>query len=139
MVPVSILIDLIEDAERQFGQVLGGWHAVEDDRFVIGNSPQKLDNRRIAGIDEKRVVPTIDKMLPRQGFYLRKIHDHAVGGIAGFIDDVARQRDFDGIAMPVQMAALTLMIGDSMACIELESAGNTHGETREKFGARLYH
>ena len=51
----------------------------------------------------------------------------ANGGVAGLVDDGARQGDLDHVAVPVQVAALAAVIGDAVARVEFEAAGNQHG------------
>ena len=72
------------------------------------------------------MIPFVDQILIGEILDLGKIHHHAVGGIANLVDDAARQGDFNRIAMPVQMAALAVMVGDAVPGIELEAAGYQH-------------
>jgi hypothetical protein len=39
----------------------------------------------------------------------------------------ARQGDLDHVAVPVQVAALAAVVGDAVAGVEFEAAGNQHG------------
>jgi hypothetical protein len=57
---------------------------------------------------------------------LRKIHHHAIGGITCLVDHIARERDFDGVAVAMQVAALTFMVRDAVASIEFKTAGDQH-------------
>jgi hypothetical protein len=61
-----------------------------------------------------------------QRFYIRKIHDHAIGGIAVSPDDLTSERNFNRISMPVQMATLAFVIRYTVTSVELEAAGNKH-------------
>ena len=126
VIAVGVAIHAVEKFERQFRQVLGSWHAIENDRLVIGNAAQEFDNAQIASVDEKRVIPTIDEMLPGQRLDLREIHDHAIGRVAVLADDISRQSNLDSITMTVQMAALAFVVRNPVTGIELEAAGNAH-------------
>ena len=39
-------------------------------------------------------------------------------------DDRAHERDFERVAVPVQVAALAFVVGDAVTCIEFKLAGN---------------
>ena len=54
------------------------------------------------------------------GLDVGEVHDHAVVGTAFGGDDVAGQRDFQRIAVAVQVAALALVVGDAVAGVELQ-------------------
>lgn len=137
-VAIGIAINGIKPVEGDARQIFRRWHAVENDRLVIGQGVQESHNRGIAGIGEKSVVPFIDKVRLGQCLDLREIHHHAVGGIARFVDDLAGQGDFDDVAVTVQMAALTFMVGDAVTGIELEAARDQHGNSGTLAGRRLY-
>ncbi|GAB1393135.1 hypothetical protein MASR1M60_12980 [Rhodocyclaceae bacterium] len=72
------------------------------------------------------MVPYLDNMAHRDLLDLGEVHHHAVVGLTGGFDDLSGKRDFQRIPMPVQVAALALMVGDAMAGVELEAAGNLH-------------
>jgi hypothetical protein len=77
-------------------------------------------------MDEEGVIPQVDQMLNGQRLDLGKIHDHPVGAIAVLTDDLAAERDFDGIAMAMQMAALALVVRNTMTGIKLKAARDQH-------------
>ena len=61
------------------------------------------------------------------GLDFGKVHHHAVIGPSGGIDHAAAEGDFERVAVPVQVAALALVVGDAVAGIEFEAAGYAHG------------
>jgi hypothetical protein len=63
---------------------------------------------------------------------LREIHHHSVGRVTVVADDIAGQGDLDRIAVPVQVTTLTLVVGNAMAGVELEAAGDEHRADTEK-------
>ena len=85
---------------------------------------QEIHHRPVAGIDEEGVIPHIHHMGLGQGLDVGKIHHHAVGRVPILVDDAAGEGDFQHVAVPVQMAALTAVIGNAMAGIEFQAAGN---------------
>lgn len=103
VIAVSVAIDGVEALEGDASQVLGGRDAVENNRLVLGQGVQELDNRGIAGKSEKGMIPGVDQVGLGEILDLREIHHHAVGGVAGLVDDAAGKGDFDDVAMPVQM------------------------------------
>jgi hypothetical protein len=66
-------------------------------------------------------------MLFGDGLDFGKVHHHAVIRPSGRIDDAAAERNFKGVAVAVQVAALALVIGNPVARIEFEAAGYAHG------------
>ncbi len=129
MVAVGILIDRIEAVKSDADEVFGGRYAVENDGLVAGQAGEKVDNRLVAGIGEEGVVPFIDQVGLGQILDLREVHHHPVGGIPRLVDDPARERDFDGVTMPVQVTALAFVIRDAVSGIEFEAARDEHGNT----------
>lgn len=85
------------------------------------------------------MIPDINYMLLGQCFNLGEIHHHAIGSISILLDDIAGQGNFQRIAVPMQMPALTLVIGNTMTCVKLQAAGDEHGESRVKIREGLYH
>ena len=130
MVAIGIAVNRVKDTEGSRRQILGGRHAIEHYGAVVGHRLQEAEHSRIACIDKESMVPDIDHVLLGQRFHLGKIHDHAVGSIAILANDVPGKSNFDRIAMPVQVPALALVIGDAVTGIELEAAGDEHGENR---------
>ncbi len=120
-------------------QVLGRGDAVEYDRLVAGEGREEIDHRSIASIDQKSMVPGVDKHPADNLLDQREIHHHTVGRIPGLVDHFAGQRNLERIAVAVQMTALALMIRNTVARIKLEAAGNLHGKDRDKNGVGLYH
>ena len=134
MIAVGVVIDGVEDAESFPGQVFGGRNAVENDGLVVGQAVEEIEYRGIARIDQEGVIPARNDVLLRQCLDVAKIHHHAVGLIAGAFDDVSGKRHLEGVAMAVQVAALTLMVGDAMSGIEFEAAGDEHAESLKQAG-----
>ena len=134
MISVGIPIRGVECTERLFGQILGRWNAIQDDRLVPCNGREEVDNLRVALINQEGVIPAIDQMALGQGLDLKKIHDHPVSGIAGLSDDVAGKRYLKHVAMPVQMPTLTTVIGNTMPGIKFQAAGDKHVELYEFCG-----
>jgi wyosine [tRNA(Phe)-imidazoG37] synthetase (radical SAM superfamily) len=127
MVSVGIAVARVEQFEGYSREIFGGRHAVEHDGLVAGHRGEKIGDLRVAAIDEERVIPGFDHMAHGDGLDLRKVHHHAVVRLAGGFDDIADQSNFDGITMPVQVAALALVVGDAMPGVELEAARDLHG------------
>ena len=117
MVAVSVLILIFEDFKRFRRHILCGWHTRENHGFVIWQCVQKIQHFHIFCIHQKRVIPHIHHAFARDAFDIRKIHHHAIFG--GFLrDNVARKRDFKGVAVAMQIAALAFVMGDAMTSIE---------------------
>nr|GEU28565.1 hypothetical protein [Tanacetum cinerariifolium] len=114
----------LEDAERHVRQVFHGGNAVDDHRLVVGQAGQELAHGRILLVHDECVVPHVDQVFLGQRLDVRKVHDHAVVGIAFGGDDLARQRDFQRVTVAVQVAALAFMVGNAVAGVELQLAGN---------------
>ena len=55
---------------------------------------------------------------------MAEIHDHAIVGTAFDFNHRAHQSDFERIAMAVQVAALALVVGDPVAGVEFQFAGD---------------
>ena len=127
MVSVNIPVDAIENGKGALGKVLGGGDTVEQHGLMFRECLQKVDDRRIPAIDDKRVVPQVDKVLLCQRLDFGKIHHHAVCRIARLRDDVSGKRDFNRITMAVQVSALAFVVRDAMTGIKFEAAGDKHG------------
>ena len=128
-VTVSVAINPIENREGLLGEVFSGRDTFQYHRFVLGQCLQKLYNRRVAGIDEEGVIPQVDQMLLGQRLDLGEIHDHSVGCVTVLADDVAGKRNFQRVAMAVQMAALTFVVWNAVAGIKLKAASDKHRKT----------
>ena len=115
-----------QNAKGDRGQILGRWHDIKDHGFVIGNRREHLAHGRIAGIDQKRVIPQVNDFTQGNRFDVTEIHDHAVGRIASTLDDLARQGDFEGVTVPVHVTALAAVIGDAVAGVKFQPASNAH-------------
>ena len=83
------------------------------------------------------MIPLIDQRFIGDGFDLGKIHHHALLRHALSADNLPGKSDFDRIAMAVQMPALAVVIGDAVAGIELQPAGNQHVKARSRNEAEL--
>lgn len=119
-------VNRFEHAKSLLGHIFSGRHPVENDRFVLWQALQKFDDDAILFSDDKSVIPQIDQMPFGQRFDFRKIHHHAVVGIAGIVVNGSGQGDLHGVAMAMQIAALTLMVGDTVSGVEFQTAGNVH-------------
>jgi wyosine [tRNA(Phe)-imidazoG37] synthetase (radical SAM superfamily) len=127
VVSVVVAVERGEDLEGQPREVFGGRHAVEYHRLVAGHGGEEVRDLRVAAIDEEGMIPGFHDMAHGDLLDLGKVHHHAVVGPAGGFDDLAGEGDFQRVAVPVQVAALALVIGNAMAGIELEAAGDLHG------------
>lgn len=126
VVAVAVAIERIEDGESNAGKVLGSRYGVEDHRFVAGQGGQEARDGLVVAPDEECMVPDVDHVALGDGLDLGEVHHHAVVGTAGAVDDPADERDFQRVAVPVQMPALALVIGNPVACIELKAACDAH-------------
>src|SRR5437899_7025369 len=125
---IAVLIRCLQDIECGFRQIFDGWDAVDDNGFMARNAVQELQHLAVLFIYQEGVIPDIDQMLLGQCLDVGKIHDHAVVGAALLADHCAKQGDFERIAMTVQVAALALVVGNPVAGVEFEFAGNgQHG------------
>lgn len=127
IVAVGVLIGTIKNPERFFSKIFRSWNAWEDDGFVVWKAVQELHNRGVARKNKKGMIPDVNQVFICQRLDLREVHHHAIRRVAGLKNDVAGEGDLDCIAMTVQMAALAPVVGDSMACVKFEAAGDLHG------------
>ena len=123
---------MVENGKSSFGQIFCRWNTFENDGFVAGQRFQEFDDGRIAGINEKSMIPVVDQMPFCQRLDVGKIHHHTVGCFAVMADDVAGQGDFENVTMTVKMTAMAFMIGDTVAGVKLQAASDEHGEIRRK-------
>lgn len=126
VVAVNVAVSGIKNLKSGLCQIFCRWHTIKQYRLVAGQGDKEINNRLVAAERQKSVIPGIDQMRLGNFLDLRKIHHHAVGGIAGLVDDVAGKGDFDGVAVPVQVPALALVVRDAVAGIEFKAAGDKH-------------
>lgn len=124
---VAIAIVLVEQLVCRLRQVLGGGRRIEQHGLVAGDAAEEGDHGGILPPGEKGMVPGLDHVLLRDGLDRGKIHHHALVGGAGGGDHRAAQGDFDGVAVPVQVTALAAVVGDAVAGVEFQPAGDAHG------------
>jgi wyosine [tRNA(Phe)-imidazoG37] synthetase (radical SAM superfamily) len=134
VVAVTVLVKRIENRKRHAGKILGGGNAIELHGLVTRNAGKKIGNLTVVVPNQKCVVPQVDHMSLGDRLDFGKIHHHAVVRPIMGIDDSADECDFQCIAVPVQVPALALVIGDSMAGVEFEAAGNAHGRSHPVCG-----
>lgn len=127
MVAVGVVIHPIKQGKCRGGQVFGGGHYVEHHGLVSRQAFEETQQGSVAAPDEESVIPGVDQVLPGQGLDVGKVHHHSVQGRPCLANDIAQQRDLDGVAMAVQMAALALVVGNAVTGIEFEAAGDAHG------------
>ena len=88
---VGVAVAPRRECRRRCGQVFGGGHAVEGTTVLwLGQGGEEVHHRPVAGIGRESVVPEVDDVFLGQLLDLGKIHDHAVGGVAGLVDDPRR-------------------------------------------------
>src|SRR5450830_1226495 len=108
-----------QDVEGDPGQVFHGGNAVDHHRLVPGQGGQEGAHGLVLVVDDEGVVPDVDQVLLGQGLDVGKAFE---------VDHGARQGNFQGVAVAVQVAALALVVGNTVAGIEFELAGNgQHG------------
>lgn len=127
MIAKGILINRVKQFEGDARKIFGGRHAVEHDGLVAGQAGEKTGDGRVATPDEKGVIPGFDDMLHGNRFDFGKVHHHAVVRLARRFDHFAGEGDLDGVAVPVQVAALALVVGDAVAGVKFKAARNLHG------------
>ena len=137
MIPVGVAINRIKACKGLRREVFCGRDAVENDRLVIGECREEVDDLCIARINKEGVIPQVDEVLLGERFDFGEVHDHAVGRIAGARDDFAGKRDFERIAVPVQVTALALVIRDAVTGVELEAAGDEHRKNSQRWTAAI--
>ena len=133
VVSVGVAIASVEQIKSNPGQVFGRRHCGQNDGLVVGDCLEKLANRPVVLVHQKCVVPSINDMLFCQRLDLGEVHDHAIGSVMGPCDDVARERYLNRVTMPMQMAALAFVVGNSVPGIEFQAAGNFHGDFLGRF------
>ena len=126
MVSVGVLVDGVKDLECFFGEIFCCWDAVEDDGFMSREGGEEFDDLCVALVDEEGVIPLVEQAGFGQRLDFGEVHYHAVGGIAGFLEDFSGKRYFKRITVSVQMAALAFVVGNTMAGVEFQAAGDLH-------------
>ena len=139
VITVGVPIGRVENLEGRAGQVLGGRDAIEEHGLVAGQGGEEIHHGAVATESQEGVVPGAHQVEIGKILDLGKIHHHPVGGIAGLVDDGAGEGDLDGVAVPVQVAALALVVGDTVPGVKLEAAGDEHRSECVEIGVRLYH
>lgn len=127
MIAITVTVQRIKNGKRGTGEILCRWHTIKHHRFMSGQRAQKLRHGMILAPNQERVVPHINDMPFGQCLDFGEIHHHPIIRTAGNLNDTAGKRDLDGIAVPMQVAALALMIRNPVAGIEFKAAGNLHG------------
>ena len=56
---------------------------------MLGDLLQQQHNLGIFFVSQKGMIPAINQFTQGDRFDIAKIHDHAVGGIAGFVDHIS--------------------------------------------------
>src|SRR5471030_3006635 len=135
----AVFIGGLQDVEGDLRQVFDGRDAVDDDGLVVGQRGQEIAHRVVLFVDQEGVVPDVDQMFLGQRLDVGEVHDHAVVGIAFDGDDLAGQRDFQRVAVAVQVAALAFVVGNPVAGVEFELAcdGQHYGICKSLWVCRL--
>ena len=115
-----------EQGEGVAGEVFDGGGEIEHDGFVAGQRLQEVAHDAVFLPDEEGVVPVGDEVFVGDGFDERKIQHHAVARVAGAVERFAFQREFQRVAVAVQVAALAGVFGDAVACVKFKAAGDAH-------------
>lgn len=137
VIAIGVAIGGVEDVKGNPGKVFRCRHPIENDRFVSGQAGKKLNNRAVPGVGQEGVIPGIHQLRLGQILDPGKVHDHAVGRVAGFVDDVAGQGDFDSVAVTVQVSTLALVIGNAVTGVKFQAAGDEHQENQWRGRARI--
>ena len=127
VIAVGVAVNRVQAVESDTRQILGSRHLIKDDGLVIRQRVQKIDDGAVAGKGQKGVIPFVDQVCLGQILDQGKIHDHTVGAVAGLVDDVSGKRYFDDVAVAMQVPALAAVVGDAVARVEFEAAGDQHG------------
>ena len=129
----AVVISILEYGEGDCGEIFRSGHDIEYHRFVPVNRCQKINHHLVIAMYQKSVVPDIHQFFFGNCFDVAEIHHHAVVGRTLFVNEVARQRELDGIAMAMHVAALALVIRQSMAGVKFEPAGDGDGGCHATF------
>ena len=123
----TVVIGILKYGEGNLGEIFRSGHDIEYHGFVPVNCCQKINHHLVTAMDQKSMVPDINKLFFGSCFDIAEIHHHAVVGRTLIVNEVARQSDLDGIAVAVHVATLPLVIRQSMAGVKFESAGDGDG------------
>lgn len=135
MIAIDVAIGRSKPFESDAGEILRGRHPIENHRLVAGQGGKKFHYQRIAGIDEKGMIPKIDDQTPGNRLDFGEVHHHAVVRLTGGLDHLAGEGDFQRITVTVQMTALAGMVGNAMSGVELDATGDFHeGRDNLRFG-----
>src|SRR5260363_326392 len=119
---VMRVINAREPLECDGCEVLGGRNAIDEDRFVFRHRFEKRADARVVLIDQKGMVPSFNQMSHGERLHLSEVHHHAAVWRPLSLNHATLQRDFEHVAMPMQIPASALMIGNPMSRIECELA-----------------
>ncbi len=89
-------------------------------------------------VDQEGVVPKVDELLLRDMLDVGIIHDHALVGCTFGFYDLPRKRDFDGVAVAMEVAALAFVVGDSVPRVEFETSRDQHVRLAFEFAVSNY-
>lgn len=126
MITIDVAVGGSEPFESDAGEILRGRHPIESDRLVPWQGRKKFDDRRIAGMDEKGMIPKVDDQTPGNRLDFGEVHHHAVVWLTSGLDHLAGEGDFQRITVTVQMTALTGMVGNAVSGVEFEATGDFH-------------
>lgn len=127
VIAVGVAVNRVQAVEGDTCQILGSRYLIKDDRLVIGQRVQKIDDGAVTGKGQKGVIPFVNQVCLGQVLDQGKVHDHAVGAVTGLVDDVSGKRYFNDVAVAMQVPALAAVVGDAVARVEFEAAGDQHG------------
>lgn len=139
LISIGIDISRIKNTKGLRRKILRSRHDIQHHRLVPGQGSEKCHYCRIPPIHQESMVPTIDQHFIGNAFDSGKIHHHALLGDALKADNLPGKGNFERVAVAVQVTALAVVIGDTVAGIELQPAGNQHIEMRSKNERELYH
>jgi hypothetical protein len=122
----AVIVRAFQHVESSLRQMLSCWRSVENNRSMTRQSAQKVEDAVILAPRKKGVIPPVDQFTRGDCLDVRKVHNHALARIARGRAHLTGQGDFDGIAVPVQMTAPAVVIGNTMARVELEPACDAH-------------
>src|SRR5471030_1173729 len=135
----AVFIGRLQDVEGDLREVLDGRDAVDYDGLVARQRGEEIAHGVVLFVDQEGVVPDVDQVFLGQRLDVGKVHDHAVVGVALDGDDLAGQRDFQRVAVAVQVAALAFVVGNPVAGVEFELTcdGQHYGICKSLWVCRL--
>lgn len=135
MIAIDVTVGRGEPFESDAGKVFRGRHPVEDDCLVAGQRGKKIHYLSITCIGEKGVIPEIDDEASGDRLDFGEVHHHAIVGLSDRLDHLAGERDFQRIAVAVEMPALAGVVRDAVSGVELDATGDFHeGRDNLQFG-----